>query len=172
CIWGWSYGGYVALTASFENTDIYKCSIAGAGISDMSAMLRWSRDGEPREDAGYRGGGAGSQSTSFRYWSDAMGDLNRDHDMMVAHSAAENASRVTIPLLLIHGDEDFTVPYEQSQIMQRAMQRAGHPVRLITLHGINHYYLPDQGDAWRTVFTESLGFIQQNIGAGVAPGSQ
>jgi alpha-beta hydrolase superfamily lysophospholipase len=171
CIWGWSYGGYVALTASFENTDLYKCSVAGAGVADMTAMLRWVRDGESSQSVA-PSGGAGSQSTSFRYWTDAMGDLNRDAAMLNAHSAAQNASRVTIPLLLIHGDKDYTVPYEQSQIMQRAMQAAGHPVRLVTLTNAIHYYLPDAGDAWRTVFTESLTFIGQNIGPGVAPGSQ
>lgn len=171
CIWGWSYGGYVALTASFENTDIYKCSVAGAGISDMAAMLRWTRDGQSGHDVAPTGGG-GSQSTTYKYWSDAMGDLNADRAMLDAHSAAHNAERVTIPLLLIHGDEDWTVPYEQSQIMQRAMERAGRPVRLVTLQGMNHYYLPDQAEGWRTVFTESLGFIGQNIGPGVTPGSQ
>ena len=77
-----------------------------------------------------------------------------------------------MPLLLIHGDKDYTVPYEQSQIMQRAMQAAGHPVRLVTLTDAIHYYLPDAGETWRTVFTESLTFIGQNIGPGVAPGSQ
>jgi dipeptidyl aminopeptidase/acylaminoacyl peptidase len=171
CIAGWSYGGYVTLTASFENADLYKCAVAGAGISDMSAMLRWVRDGGWEHDV-IQGGGAGGQSISYRYWTDAMGDLSRDHAYLVAHSAAENTNRVTVPLLLIHGDEDFTVPIEQSQIMQRAMQGAGHPVRLITLHDINHYYTPDQGAAWRTVFTESLAFFQQNIGPGVAPSSQ
>lgn len=171
CIWGWSYGGYVAMTASFENTDLYKCSVAGAGISDMGAMLRWTRDGETGGDV-QQSGGEGSQSSTYKYWSDAMGDLGRDRDMLNAHSAAQNASRVGMPLLLIHGDEDFTVPIEQSLIMQRAMQRAGHPVRLITLHDIEHHYTPDQGEAWRTVFTESLTFIGQNIGPGVAPGSQ
>ncbi|HVV34740.1 MAG TPA: prolyl oligopeptidase family serine peptidase, partial [Vitreimonas sp.] len=103
---------------------------------------------------------------------DAIGDLNRDAAMLNAHSAAENAARVTMPLLLIHGDKDYTVPYEQSQIMQRAMQAAGHPVRLVTLTNAIHYYLPDAGDAWRTVFNESLGFISQYIGPGVPPGSQ
>lgn len=171
CIWGWSYGGYVAETAAFENTDLYKCSVAGAGISDMSAMLRWVRDGQTRDDV-QTTGGMGSQSSSYKYWTDAMGDLDRDHAYLVAHSAAENAARVGMPLLLIHGDEDFTVPFEQSEIMQRAMQRAGHPVRLVTLAGANHYYMPDAGDAWRTAFTESLNFIQQNIGPGVAAGSQ
>jgi dipeptidyl aminopeptidase/acylaminoacyl peptidase len=171
CIWGWSYGGYVAETASFENTDLYKCAVAGAGISDQVAMLRWERDGEPRNDVQASGGG-GSQTTSFKYWSDSMGDINRDAAMMNAHSAAQNADRVGMPLLLIHGDEDFTVPYEQSEIMQRAMQHAGKPIRLVTLSGANHYYTPDAGEAWRTAFTESLNFIQQNIGPGVAPGSQ
>ena len=171
CIAGWSHGGYMTLTATFENADLYKCAVAGAGISDMSAMLRWVRDGLTRPDV-MPSGAQGGQSISYKYWSDAMGDLGRDHDYLVAHSAAENASRATVPLLLIHGDEDFTVPIEQSQIMQRAMQRAGHPVRLITLENINHYYTPDQGDAWRRVFTESLAFFQQNIGPGVAPGSQ
>jgi dipeptidyl aminopeptidase/acylaminoacyl peptidase len=171
CIAGWSHGGYMTMTATFENADLYKCAVAGAGISDMTAMLRWVRDGETRADV-MPSGGQGGQSISYRYWSDAMGDISRDHDYLVTHSAADNASRVTVPLLLIHGDEDFTVPIEQSQIMQRAMQRAGHPVRLITLVNTEHHYTPDQGDAWRTVFTESLGFFQQNIGPGVPPGSQ
>ncbi|HVU12493.1 MAG TPA: prolyl oligopeptidase family serine peptidase, partial [Phototrophicaceae bacterium] len=107
CIWGWSYGGYVALTASFENTDLYKCSVAGAGVSDLPAMLRWERDGETGQSVA-PSGGAGSQSSTFRYWTDAIGDLNRDAAMLNAHSAAENAARVTMPLLLIHGDKDYT----------------------------------------------------------------
>ena len=99
-----------------------------------------------------------------------MGNLGADHDYMVAHSAAQNASRVTIPLLLIHGDEDSVVPHSQSELMQQAMQRAGHPVRLITLAGENH--TPVEIESFRTLLTESANFIQQNIGPGVTPGSQ
>ncbi len=170
CIMGWSYGGYVAMTAAFQNTDLFKCSVAGAGVSDMQAMLRWARDGDARNHAGYSGGGAGSESPYYKYWSDTMGQLGADDAIFAAHSAAQNASRVTIPLLLIHGDHDTVVPHEQSEIMQSAMQRAGHPVRLITLEGADH--TPDLRDQWRTILTESLGFIQQNIGPGVAPANQ
>lgn len=167
CIMGWSYGGYVAMTASFQNTDLFKCSVAGAGISDMNEMLRWTRDGDARDNDVNAGGAAGGTSSVYRYWSNAMGT---DGALLNAHSAAENANRITIPLLLIHGDEDTTVPYEQSLILQRAMQRAGHPVRLITLEGSNH--TPDRDDQFQTVLTESVAFIGQNIGPGVAPGSQ
>lgn len=171
CIMGWSYGGYVTFTASFQNTDLFKCAVAGAGVSDMLEMQRWVRDGLARDDVG-ASGGMGSQSMSYRYWVQAMGDPDRDRDMLIAHSAARNAARVTIPLLMIHGEEDFTVPIEQSQIMERAMRRAGRPTRLITLEDMDHYYSPDQAAGWRIALTESLTFINQHIGPGVAPGSQ
>jgi dipeptidyl aminopeptidase/acylaminoacyl peptidase len=168
CITGWSYGGYVSFTASFLNTDLFKCSVAGAGISDLAAMQRWVRSGEIEADV-ISGGGSGSQSISYQYWRQAMGE---DDANLIRYSSARNAERVTIPLLIIHGDEDQTVPYEQSEIMERAMRRIGRPVRLVQLVDTTHYYTPDQGEAWRTALSEALSFYQQNIGPGVAPGSQ
>ncbi|ANP44702.1 alpha/beta hydrolase family protein [Candidatus Viadribacter manganicus] len=171
CIAGWSYGGYVAFTASFMNTDIFKCSVAGAGVSDLRAMLRWVRTGSRRNDVN-GGGGGGQQSPFYQYWADAIGDPNRDDAALDQYSAAQNASRVTIPLLIIHGDEDSTVPIQQSEIMQRAMERAGKPTRLIVLQDVDHNVSPIQGDAMRTVLTESLAFFNEHIGPGVQPNGQ
>lgn len=168
CINGWSYGGYVAMTASFMNADIFKCSVAGAGVSDLRAMLRWVRSGD-RGDVQDGGGGGGARSVSYQYWTDAMG--SRGEADIDAVSAAQNASRVGMPLLLIHGDEDITVPIAQSEMMQRAMERAGKPTRLITLHDIDHYASPNNGEAWRTVLSEALAFFNQHIGPGVPPPS-
>jgi dipeptidyl aminopeptidase/acylaminoacyl peptidase len=50
------------------------------------------------------------------------------------------------------------------------MERAGKPTRLITLHDIDHYASPNNGEAWRTVLTEALGFFNEHIGPGVPPG--
>lgn len=166
CINGWSYGGYVAFTASFMNADIFKCSVAGAGVSDLRAMLRWVRSGD-RSDVQDGGGGGGARSMSYQYWTDAMG--SRGDADIDAVSAAQNAHRVGMPLLMIHGDEDITVPIAQSELMLRAMERAGKPTRLITLHDIDHYATPQNGDAWRTVLTEALAFFNQHIGPGVPP---
>lgn len=167
CITGWSYGGYVSFTAAFLNTDIFRCSVAGAGVSDLNAMQRWVRSGDDNDVIS--GGGSGSTGISYRYWRQAIGDNSA---MLDRYSAAQNADRVTIPLLIIHGDEDQTVPIAQSEIMVRAMERAGRPTRLIRLEDIDHYFSPDQGEAWRTVFTESLAFYREHIGPGVEPGSQ
>jgi len=167
CITGWSYGGYVAFTASFMNADIFKCSVAGAGVSDLRQMLRWVRSGD-RGDVQGGGGGGGVRSMSYQYWTDAMG--SRGEADIDAVSAAQNAERVGMPLLIIHGDEDITVPISQSELMVEAMQRAGKPTRLITLVDIDHYASPANGEAWRTVLSESLAFYNQHIGPGVPPG--
>lgn len=169
CIAGWSYGGYVAFTATIENADLYKCSMAGAGVSDLLEMIDWVRFGDDNEIIG---GGSGVQSMSYRYWTEAIGDPSRDREMLIRYSAARNADRVAIPLLIIHGDRDQTVPVSQSEIMERAMRRAGKPVRFIRLEDMDHYFSPDQGGQWRTVMTESLAFFNEHIGPGVQPGSQ
>jgi dipeptidyl aminopeptidase/acylaminoacyl peptidase len=170
CIAGWSYGGYVAFTATIENADLYKCSMAGAGVSDLLEMLDWVRFGDDGEIIS--GGGGGIQSVSYRYWTEAIGDPTRDREMLIRYSAARNAERVGIPLLIIHGDRDRTVPVSQSEIMERALRRAGKPVRFVRLEDTDHYFTPDQGAAWGTVMTESLAFFNEHIGPGVAPGAQ
>ncbi len=42
------------------------------------------------------------------------------------------------PFLLLHGDADPAVPYEQSEIMQSALKRAGVEVELLTIPGGGH----------------------------------
>ena len=63
CIIGWSYGGYAAMAGVTLDTGVYRCAIAGAGVSDLRQMMlvgrrRYSRQREPR-----RG----------RYWKRYMG---------------------------------------------------------------------------------------------------
>jgi dipeptidyl aminopeptidase/acylaminoacyl peptidase len=170
CIAGWSYGGYVAFTAAFENADLFRCSMAGAGVSDLMAMLRWVRLGDDGEVLS--GGGSGSQGIAYRYWTTAIGDPARDREMLERFSAARNIDRIRIPLLIIHGDEDQTVPIEQSEIMVRGLRRAGMEANLLRLEGMDHFFTMDQGDHWRTALGESLRFFERHIGPGVAPPSQ
>lgn len=42
------------------------------------------------------------------------------------------------PTLLIHGDADKTVPFEQSVAMETALRQAGVPVKLVTVPGGEH----------------------------------
>lgn len=166
CIMGWSYGGYTAMTATFKNTDIFKCSVAGAGVSDLPEMLRWVRDGSTGKDVFGRGA-AGPASISYKYWTSAIGDPEKDRPVLMANSAARNAAKVSIPLLLIHGDEDLTVPYDQSVIMQKALAKEGKTVRLVTIEDAAHSPDPDRADRWTAALGEAVTFVASHIGPGV-----
>ena len=55
-----------------------------------------------------------------------------------AASPITYVSASSAPMLLIHGDADKTVPFEQSELMEKALKTAGVPVRLLRIPGGDH----------------------------------
>jgi dipeptidyl aminopeptidase/acylaminoacyl peptidase len=51
----------------------------------------------------------------------------------VHHVSADDA-----PILLIHGDQDPTVPFEQSELMEKALRQAGVETKLLRIPGGVH----------------------------------
>lgn len=116
CVYGWSYGGYVAMTASYKNADMFSASISTAGVSDLRESLNDERAAN------------GPNSGAYRYWSTAIGSYVDDREDLIANSAAENAKSVAMPVLLFHGKDDRIVSVRQSEIFHSALQSAGKPV--------------------------------------------
>ena len=57
------------------------------------------------------------------------------------------------PFLLLHGTNDHTVPYEQSEAMYKALESQGVDVDLIALEGSDHADLPFfQKELWEIIF--------------------
>lgn len=54
-------------------------------------------------------------------------------------SPIDHVDAVTVPVLLIHGTDATVVPYGQSEEMEKALQRAGKPVQLISLPHEDHW---------------------------------
>lgn len=126
CIVGDSYGGYAAMAGVTLQSGIYRCAIAVAGVSDLRRlMLQTSTD-------------MGLRSLTTRYWRRFIGATRGGDPVFDAVSPARNASRLSAPLLLIHGDIDTIVRPEQSRLMQADALRAGKTVPLITLKGEDH----------------------------------
>jgi dipeptidyl aminopeptidase/acylaminoacyl peptidase len=128
CIVGASYGGYAAMAGVTLDPGVYRCASAVAGVSDLRAMLRQ----EVRDTGDDRNG-------TLRFWQRFMGAKGVDDTSIDAWSPATLASRVTVPLQLIHGRDDTVVPIAQSKLMLDAMKKAGKPVEWLELAGEDHF---------------------------------
>ncbi|MEM1192035.1 MAG: S9 family peptidase [Pseudomonadota bacterium] len=147
CIAGASYGGYAALAGATLTPDLYACSISVNGVTDLMAVL---------------GEGARSSEYSLAYWQTQIGDRFKDESAIKAVSPVEQADKVRVPILLIHGKDDTVVPYSQSKRMEGALERAGKTVKLITLNGEDHWL--SGAETRQRMLSETLDFVNASIG--------
>lgn len=115
CIVGMSYGGYAALEGAEKEPSLYRCAAAYAPVTDLPLMLRDNR--------------------RFSFGDANIPRVGDDSDQLEATSPDRHADLIQIPVLLIHGMKDFTVPVTQTQRMERALKEAGKTETTI--------YLPD-----------------------------
>lgn len=100
CMVGFSYGGYVALTAAFQKPEQFKCVVSVAGVSDLNERID--------NLAKYK---------SYRpFINKTMGDMNNDKTIQEFESlsAINHLNKIKAPILLIHGVHDTRVRFEQS----------------------------------------------------------
>jgi len=129
CILGGSYGGYAALAGAAFTPDLYSCAISFNGVSNLSRMLRYTRDRY------------GDRSTPYLYWHRSIldDDDTREQTYLDQRSPEENAASIRVPVLLIHGRSDSVVDVEQSRRMRSAIEREGGTVRYVQQEGGDHW---------------------------------
>ncbi len=125
-IYGASYGGYAALMGAIVTPKLYRAAVSLAGVTDLREFISYVRS----ED--------GSDAESYLYWLKAIGDPKVDQAAIEAISPRHRAHEINIPVLLMHGTADEIVPDKQSEIMKKALEKAGKSVRYIEFKGEAH----------------------------------
>jgi fermentation-respiration switch protein FrsA (DUF1100 family) len=138
CIMGESYGGYAALMGAVQSSDLYRCAVSAAGVSDLYRQVRWERDEE------------GRNSEAYKYWVTKIGDPDRDKAAMNAASPINNLDAIRIPVMLMHGKQDDTVPFEQSDLMQQALRKAGKTQKFVIFENAGHTFTGSNLEAYLT----------------------
>jgi dipeptidyl aminopeptidase/acylaminoacyl peptidase len=152
CIMGYSYGGYAALAGAAFTPDLYRCSISIAGVSDLAEQARYViREGDAEEGD---------------YIRRSIGDPRADRARLDARSPALHAESITIPVLLLHGDQDSIVPVQQSRRMERALRNAGRDVSYVETAGEGHPYWSDTNQT--RLYTEIETFLARHLRAPLA----
>ncbi|GGD17605.1 peptidase S9 [Aquisalinus flavus] len=119
---GGSYGGYAALMGAAKTPDLYQCAVSFAGVSDLPEILRDARN--------YVNG---------KYYTRHIGNLYGDRSTLWDNSPQSRVDDITVPILLIHGDDDRSVKVDQSRNMEKRLSRAGKAVRYVEFEGGDHY---------------------------------
>lgn len=128
CIVGASYGGYAALAGVTLEQGLYRCAVAVAPVADWGRMMSI--------DAITTGG---SKGTTVSYWKRFTGATSTSDPILDAISPSHLAAKADAPILMIHGRDDTVVPFEQTDIMIKALRAAGKPVDLVTLAAEDHW---------------------------------
>jgi dipeptidyl aminopeptidase/acylaminoacyl peptidase len=101
-MFGFSYGGYASMAAAVRPNGLYKCAIAGAGVSDINRI--WAKY---YTDRYFREGQSGT---------------------VKGLSPLSKADELQIPIYVYHGDRDQIVPIEQSEWFVAKARGAGKDV--------------------------------------------
>ena len=149
CIDGASYGGYAALAGVTLQSGVYRCAVSVAGVSDPRAFLRWTNR---RMDT--------SENHVQRYWDRYLGVSGPEDPALTAISPIDHVAAVTVPILLIHGRDDTVVPYDQSELMEKALERAGKSVKLVTLKHEDHWL--SHSDTREQMLAQTVAFLEAN----------
>ncbi|WP_170252919.1 alpha/beta hydrolase family protein [Colwellia echini] len=149
CIVGGNYGGYAALAAGAFNPDLYQCIVAFNGVSDLEMMVSKKKQK------------LGDDNWVLNYWDKVAGN-NKDKTILLEEiSPINHTANFTAPVLLIHSENDSTVPFKQSSEMHGALQEKNKESILITLDKDDHYL--NLSETRVQVLTEISQFLKEHI---------
>jgi dipeptidyl aminopeptidase/acylaminoacyl peptidase len=145
-IWGGSYGGLLTGLALARNSETFKAGVDLHGVHDWSRLLA--------QDLG-------------------LGDINgryergdRDEAMAVAFKSSPDADVATwsSPVLLIQGDDDRNVPFQQTIDLARRLEAQHTPFEELVIPNEIHGFL--RRGSWLKADEATVDFLNRRLGGG------
>jgi dipeptidyl-peptidase-4 len=112
-VWGWSYGGYMALRLATEAPEAYSAYVSGAPVTDWSLY-------------------------DTHYTERFMGKPQDEADAYARASVLPRLKNVKRPLLILHGMADDNVTFDNSTSAFDALQAASIPFETMVYPGQKH----------------------------------
>jgi dipeptidyl aminopeptidase/acylaminoacyl peptidase len=136
-LWGHSFGGYSAL-AILTQTDRFRAAVAQAAVSNLISQAGVFAPGR----RSYADEGV---STPWQTgWVESLqgnmrGPVWAQTDRYIRNSPVLQADRITTPVMIVHGDQDF-MALGQAEEMFSALYRQNKDAQLVTYWGEGHQY--------------------------------
>ena len=123
-VFGGSYGGYMVLASSMHYSDRLQAAVDIVGISNFVTFLENTED--------YR------RDLRRQEYGDERIPVMRAH--LEAISPLNNLSRISVPLLVVQGQNDPRVPVTESEQLVEALRERGQPVWYMNALNEGHGY--------------------------------
>jgi dipeptidyl aminopeptidase/acylaminoacyl peptidase len=114
---GWSYGGYAALQSAVTEPALFKAVVAIAPVTDLDMLKQEASD-----------------YTNAQVVADYIGSGPN----IAEGSPSRHAAAIKAPVLLVHGDMDYTVRIAESDKMSAALAASGGDVNFLRYKGLDH----------------------------------
>ncbi len=142
-MWGGSYGGYLTALALARNSNIFKAGVDFHGVHDWSRLIV-GRYGDPEEK---------------RY---EKGDLDAAIKVAFTSSPDADVAHWKSPVLLIQGDDDRNVPFQQTVDLARRLdaQHVNYEEMVIPneIHGFERWI------SWERADTATAAYLAKQLG--------
>ncbi len=136
-LWGGSYGGYLTAMGLARSPEIFKAGVDVHGVHDWAFRAREFSPGG--------GWGITSDLMEVAYQSSPISDL----------------SKWKAPVLLVHGDDDRNVLFQQTTDLAEKLRLRQVPVEVLILPDEVHGFL--RYETWRQVFESAKQFFDQHL---------
>ena len=141
-IWGGSYGGYLTAMGLARNSDVFKAGVDLHGVHDWTAELAHELPPLGR-----------------RY---ETGDREAAMRTAFASSPDADVATWTSPVLLIQGDDDRNVDFQQTVDLARRLDARGVDFEELVLPNEIHGFL--RYDSWLRADTATVDFLDRKLG--------
>ena len=145
-IWGGSYGGYLTAMALSRNSDIFKAGVDLHGVHDWSKQL---------------GHELGQPPIQYE-----QGDRAKAMELAWTSSPDSTVSTWKSPVLLIQGDDDRNVDFQQTVDLARRLEAQGTPFEEMVIPNEIHGFL--RHEAWLKADKATADFFQRQFYGGGA----
>jgi dipeptidyl aminopeptidase/acylaminoacyl peptidase len=125
---GGSYGGYMAAWVA-GHTDRFACLINHAGVNDFITQY-------------------GADTTSFGFTQVLGGKPWDNPEGMQRNNPTTYAKNFKSPMLILHGELDYRVPYVNGTALYGIYKAMNLPARLVVFPNENHWVLTPQNSIY------------------------
>jgi dipeptidyl aminopeptidase/acylaminoacyl peptidase len=135
-IYGGSYGGLLTAQALARDSAKFKAGVDLHGVHD------WKLAAKQENGAGW-------------------GLTEADHELAYQSSPIAAVAQWTSPCLFVHGDDDRSVPFNQSTDLVTRLRAQGVPTQSLVFPDEEHDFL--RHDTWMQVYRASAEFFKANL---------